>query len=236
MEAHSLAQELAVSNARVGQPSSYTTSTIEALMTLNQFPIIFRSSFSDLLEALPLTISVGEPSTRDPVSPNSDTDLTSTRYAHYCCIHRSPSGKQCSTWTLIPYVADTFFRGLARVLAVSANLRVTGGDLETELSTGFRSMLCNGHDEKTKDAHADSLAGTSRRIIEQWRVNEQKWRYEGKKACQQPLYSNSMNGTTRMAMERRLGQMSLEISRLQDVNHGLSHELRTFGGQYRHEH
>ncbi|KXS98384.1 hypothetical protein AC578_4646 [Pseudocercospora eumusae] len=168
---------------------------LQALLQLKQFPALFRPAYNELLSLLPVKISLRSRSMDFRVPMTSAVDLPSTSYARFRCIYAGPatSSPQCETWTFIPYVQDTYLRGLARVLGASANTNLTGHELEAELAVGFKQMFCSGHDDRLKDDQAGAFAVACRPVIDRWRDREQLWRNVGKLQCQQTRTQQSSN-------------------------------------------
>lgn len=158
---------------------------LHALLQLKQFPALFRPAYNELLSALPVNISLRSRSMGFRVPMTSAVDLPSTSYARFRCIYAGPatSSPQCETWTFIPYVQDTYLRGLAGILGCSANINLSGGEMEAELAAGFKQMFCSGHDEKLKDDQASAFAVACRPVVDRWRESEQLWRNVGKLQC-----------------------------------------------------
>ncbi|EME77708.1 uncharacterized protein MYCFIDRAFT_212538 [Pseudocercospora fijiensis CIRAD86] len=160
---------------------------LQALLQLKQFPALFRPAYKELLSLLPVKISLRSKRMDFRVPMTSAVDLPSTSYARFRCIYAGPatSSPQCETWTFIPYVQDTYLRGLAGVLGASANINLIGPELEAELAVGFKQMFCSGHDDKLKDDQAGAFAVACRPVIDRWRESEQLWRNVGQLQCQQ---------------------------------------------------
>lgn len=193
---------------------------VEGLLQLKQLPTLFRASFSDLIALLPLTISVGT-GIEDPTATLTTADLPKSHYARYRCIFSTTDGVQCLTWTRIPYVIDTYLRGLASVLAVAANSSIFKDRLETQLQSGLKSMVCQQHDEESISKQTGSLAVACRIVIEEWRNSEHQWRSAGKLASSQ---KQSPGGTS--TSDPKLAQnVTQEVIRLHGENDKLRGEL-----------
>lgn len=174
-----LEREVSIFTAANKCAHTYPRTEVDGLLPLKQLPTLFRASFSDLIALLPLTISVGT-GIEDPTATLTTADLPKSHYARYRCIFSTSEEKQCSTWTRIPYIIDTYLRGLASVLAVAANSSISKDRLETQLQSGLRLMVCQKHDEEAITFHTGSLAVACRIVIEEWRNNEHRWRSAGK--------------------------------------------------------
>lgn len=198
---------------------AYPRNEMEGLLQLKQLPTLFRASFSDLIPLLPLKISVGT-RIEDPVATFTAADIPKSHYARYRCIFSTSEGNQCSTWTRIPYVIDTYLRGLATVLAVAANSSISKDQLESQLQAGLKMMVCQQHDEETVTAHTISLAVACRRAIEEWRNSEHRWRSAGK------FVSQEMSAEETSSADPLISQNATqEVMRLHAENDKLRGEL-----------
>jgi hypothetical protein len=186
----------------------------------------FRASFSDLIEMLPYRVYVGTGS-EDPTATLTTADLPKSHYARYRCIYISSDGAQCSTWTRVPYVIDTYLRGLASILGVAANSTVSKDQLEAQISASLHRMMCQHHDETTRAEQIQALSVSSRLVIEQWRINEHRWRSAGKLAWQHRATDqpSSVDDVLLPATARDSDQQIQEVIRLHDENEKLRGEL-----------
>lgn len=198
---------------------TFPRTEVEGLLQLKQLPTLFRASFSDLIQMLPVTISVGT-GIEDPTATLTTADMPKSHYARYRCIFSTSEGKQCCTWTRIPYVIDTYLQGLASVLAVAANSSISKDRLETQLQTGLKMMVCQQHDEEDIAIHTGSLAVACRMVIEEWRNSEHLWRSEGK------LASRERSAEVHSSVEPLMAQnVTQEVIRLHAENGKLRGEL-----------
>ncbi|CZT20170.1 uncharacterized protein RCC_06027 [Ramularia collo-cygni] len=198
---------------------TYPRNGVEGLLQLKQLPTLFRASFSDLIAALPLNVSVGT-GIEDPTATLTTADLPKSHYARYRCIFSNADGIQCSTWTRIPYVIDTYLRGLASVLAVAANSSIFKDRLETQLQSGLKLMVCQQHDEESVTTQTESMAVACRVVIEEWRSSEHRWRSAGKLASQERLEEESPSSVPKLAQN-----VTQEVIRLHGENDKLRGEL-----------
>lgn len=197
----------------------YPRNEVEGLLPLKQLPTLFRSSFSDLIAMLPMTVSVGT-GIEDPTATLTTADMPKSHYARYRCIYSTKEGVQCCTWTRIPYVIDTYLRGLASVLAVAANSSIFKDRLETQLQSGLKLMLCHQHDEDSVTAQTEFLAVECRLVIEDWRDSEHRWRSAGKLASQEKPSEETPTTVPNIAQN-----VTQEVTRLHGENDKLRGEL-----------
>lgn len=198
---------------------AYPRSEVEGLLQLKQLPTLFRASFSDLISMLPMTISVGT-GLEDPTATLTTADMPKSHYARYRCIFSNSAGAQCSTWTRIPYVIDTYLRGLASVLAVAANSSISNDRLETQLQSGLKLMMCQQHDNESIATQTETLAIACRTVIEDWRSSEHRWRSAGKLVSQERSPEETSESEPRVAQN-----VTQEVIRLHNENDKLRGEL-----------
>lgn len=253
-KASCLLRELFATNPTIQQD-------FENILQLKQFPKFSQAALGGLLETLPITISISERS----LSTRRTSGLASDRrrsedYVGYQCAFKMPDETDCLTWTCIPYVNETYFTGLARILAAAGNRGdpMTNGqsvtELEFEIKAGLKAMFCHRHTEQEKVEQVDRLAQPIRDCVQRWRHQERRWRELGKSVVNGPARPNGPNGTSRGRhddsavwssssssntsdrAERENEGLKEQIRYLREENHRLREEVADLSGGYRREH
>ncbi|EME40051.1 hypothetical protein DOTSEDRAFT_137527, partial [Dothistroma septosporum NZE10] len=248
-KASCLQRELANSNPTLPQLD------LEVVLQLVQFPKLFRPAFGEFIATLPVTISISDRSlVTSRVTGTTSDRRRSADYVGYQCAFKMPDGADCLTWTSIPYVTDTYFTGLAKILAAAGDPSSTANELETQIKTGLKFTFCHHHTEQEKTEQAHSLALPIRHVATRWRTNERRWREVGKTSLEQlarpagpngtsrsrrddsAVWSSSSSSTASDRAERETEGLKEQIRYLREENHRLREEVADLSGRYRHEH